>query len=150
MQFQVPQFIEVEDKVFGPLTIKQFLYIAGGAGLCYLIYRFLGFFLGAIPMIVVAGLAASLAFYKYNNRPFLDFLESSFTFYTKSRLYVWKKDFSSKAPVVSKPDLRTANSTPKVRVPTLSAGKLKELAASLDIKESANPITQQSGRTNTM
>ena len=27
MQYQVPQFIEVEDKIFGPLTFKQFLYI---------------------------------------------------------------------------------------------------------------------------
>src|SRR3989338_737591 len=27
MQFQVPQFIEVEDKIFGPLTLKQFFYV---------------------------------------------------------------------------------------------------------------------------
>ena len=29
MQFQVPQFIETEDKVVGPLTLRQFMYIAG-------------------------------------------------------------------------------------------------------------------------
>ena len=39
MQFQVPQFIEVEDKIFGPLTFKQFVYVAGGAGLAYLVWR---------------------------------------------------------------------------------------------------------------
>ncbi|TSC61742.1 MAG: SsrA-binding protein, partial [Parcubacteria group bacterium Athens0416_74] len=32
MQFQVPQFIEVEDKIVGPLTFKQFVFIAGGLG----------------------------------------------------------------------------------------------------------------------
>lgn len=37
MQFQVPQFIEVEDKIFGPLTFKQFVYIAGGVALMYLL-----------------------------------------------------------------------------------------------------------------
>ncbi|TSC80302.1 MAG: hypothetical protein G01um101429_152 [Parcubacteria group bacterium Gr01-1014_29] len=31
-QFQVPQFIEVEDKIFGPLTTKQFFYLLGGGG----------------------------------------------------------------------------------------------------------------------
>ena len=41
MRFQVPQFIEIEDKIFGPLTIKQFIYIAGGAGLCFILFRFL-------------------------------------------------------------------------------------------------------------
>ncbi len=33
MRFEVPQFIDVEDKIFGPFTFKQFLYLAGGAGL---------------------------------------------------------------------------------------------------------------------
>src|SRR3990172_12458701 len=41
MQFQVPQFIEIEDKIFGPLTFKQFIYVAGGAGACYLLWRVL-------------------------------------------------------------------------------------------------------------
>ena len=33
MMFSVPQFIDVEDKIIGPLTLKQFIYLAGGAGL---------------------------------------------------------------------------------------------------------------------
>jgi hypothetical protein len=41
MRFQVPQFIEVEDKIFGPLTVKQFIYLAGGAGLVFILYHFL-------------------------------------------------------------------------------------------------------------
>ena len=32
MRFQVPQFIEIESKIFGPLTFKQFIYLAGGGG----------------------------------------------------------------------------------------------------------------------
>ena len=38
MRFQVPQFIEVEDKIFGPLTLKQFLYTAGGAAVGFIIW----------------------------------------------------------------------------------------------------------------
>ena len=28
----MPQFIEIEDKIIGPFTWKQFLYLAGGVG----------------------------------------------------------------------------------------------------------------------
>jgi hypothetical protein len=41
MRYQVPQFIDVEDKVIGPLTIKQFIYLAGGAGMCFVIFHFI-------------------------------------------------------------------------------------------------------------
>ena len=41
MDYQVPQFIEVEDKLVGPLTFKQFVYLAGGAGICVILFVFL-------------------------------------------------------------------------------------------------------------
>ena len=40
MRFEVPQFVDIEDKIFGPLTFKQFIYIAGGAGVSVVaVYR---------------------------------------------------------------------------------------------------------------
>ena len=39
MQFQVPQFIETEDKIVGPFTLRQFIYVAG-AGLGSVILYF--------------------------------------------------------------------------------------------------------------
>ena len=56
MQFKVPQFLDIEDKIFGPFTFKEFVYLAGGAGLCFVLYRLLGLVWGAIPILVVAGL----------------------------------------------------------------------------------------------
>ena len=38
MRFEVPQFIEIEDKIFGPFTWKQFVYLAGGVGLAAVIF----------------------------------------------------------------------------------------------------------------
>ena len=40
MRFSVPQFIDVEDKIFGPLTLKQGIYRVGAVGAAYLIYCF--------------------------------------------------------------------------------------------------------------
>ena len=54
MQFQVPQFIEVEDKIFGPLTFKQFVYVLGGAGACYLLWRVLPIY-AAVPLMIAIG-----------------------------------------------------------------------------------------------
>ena len=51
MRFQTPQFIEIEDRIFGPLTLKQFIYLAGSAGLAFLFYRTLPLIL-AIWLII--------------------------------------------------------------------------------------------------
>src|SRR5579872_1531460 len=99
MRFQVPQFIEIEDKVIGPLTLKQFLYLAGGAGMAFVAYRFLPLFISIFVIAGVVALALALAFYKVNNKPFIDLLQSAVSFYTGDKLYIWKKQDK---PVVPK------------------------------------------------
>ena len=71
MRFQVPQFIEIESKIFGPLTFKQFIYLAGGAGIIFLIYITLPFFIAVMLIVPVGAFAIALSFYKVNNRPFI-------------------------------------------------------------------------------
>jgi hypothetical protein len=142
MRYQVPQFIEIEDKIIGPLTIKQFVYVVGGVGMAFIIYTFLYIYI-AIPLIaIVIPLSLAMAFYKINNKPFIDFLESAFLFYTKQNLYIWKKEV--KKPVSNRSAAPTPN---QVFVPRLSESKLKDLSWSLDINENLNPLTGESGKT---
>ena len=132
MQFQVPQFIEVEDKIFGPLTFKQFLYVGGGLGGAYMFYRFLPFYAAVPVMMGIAGLGAALAFYQYNGRPFIAAVENGFYFLTRSKLYLWKKNrsrFEMAPPAAG--DVEHADTY----VPKLSESKLHDLAWSLDIQE---------------
>lgn len=91
MRFEVPQFIEVEDKIVGPFTWKQFVYLAGGAGMLIILKLLLPFFIFLLLALPVMGLAGFLAFYRINNRPFSAFLESFAHFVTKDRLYLWRK-----------------------------------------------------------
>jgi len=130
MEYQVPQFIEVEDKIFGPLSLKQFIYVAGGIGLCVVLVLYLPFFLGILLAIPVALLAGALAFYKVNNKNFVDIIEAAVTFYTKDRLYLWKKEPKSEPPAET-----VAPVAPPREKLGLTRGKLKELAWSLDIKD---------------
>ncbi len=92
MRFEVPQFIEVEDKIIGPFTWKQFIYLAGGVGILIICYFLLPFFLFAIIGIPIGALAGFLAFHRVNNRPFSIFLESFVNYATKSKLYLWHKE----------------------------------------------------------
>ena len=62
MEYQVPQFIEVEDKIIGPLTLKQFIYLAGAAGLVVVFFAYLPFIVAVLLSLPVAGLGAALAF----------------------------------------------------------------------------------------
>src|SRR3989344_9113534 len=91
MQFKVPQFLEIEDKIFGPFTFKEFIYLAGGAGICFVLYKLLGLWLGAIPILLVGGFAGMLTFYRPNNKPFLDMVQEGFNYTLQSKLYIWKR-----------------------------------------------------------
>lgn len=90
-QFQVPQFIEIEDKIIGPLTLKQFLYLAGGGALLFILFFFLEFFLWFIVALVVVPFVLALSFLKINGRPFIYFLTAMIGFIFKPKLYLWKK-----------------------------------------------------------
>ena len=90
MRYQVPQFIEIEDKVVGPFTVKQFIYVVGGAFLCYLAYEFLPIYIAILIMPAVGGLALAFAFFIIYINPFIVFLESAFAFYMIDILYICK------------------------------------------------------------
>ena len=133
MEYQVPQFIEVEDKIFGPLSLKQFIYVAGGIGLCAILILYLHI-IGFILALPVAAFSGALAFYKINNKSFVEVLEAGFNYYIGSRLYLWKKDENPapKSVVSASP----ATDLTAVRGGLgLSRSKLHELAWSLDIKD---------------
>ncbi|MFA6095628.1 MAG: PrgI family protein [Candidatus Paceibacterota bacterium] len=144
MQFQVPQFIEVEDKIFGPLTLKQFIYLVGGAGLSFIVYTVIGnIYISAIFIVPVIGAALALAFYKINNKPLINVVEAAFKYYVGDKLYIWrKKDRPIEQREAEEVDVSS------FYVPKLSDSKLKDLTWSLDIKQAQNPVTGKDGRRN--
>lgn len=131
-EYQVPQFIEVEDKVFGPFTLKQFIFIAGGIGLCVVLVLYLHW-IGIVLAIPVAIFAGALAFYKVNNKSFTDILEAAFNYFLGGRLYLWKKE--QKVADV-KPTASAQASAPNQKL-AISQSKLRDLAWSLDIKDNS-------------
>ena len=91
MRFEVPQFIEIEDKIFGPLTWRQFVYVGGGVGLAVVLFFLTPFIIFVIIGMPVDVLTFLLGFYPVNNQPFSRFLESAIGYLRGTKLYLWRK-----------------------------------------------------------
>lgn len=132
MQFQVPQYIEVEDKLVGPLSLKQFVYLAGAAGVAYILFRKLPLLI-ALPLIaILVGFALALAFYPREKfgKPFIEIIQSAMRYFLHTRLYTWKK-LPPKINPREAPGGRGAGFS--IPIPTVSEGKLKNLSWNVDI-----------------
>ena len=135
MQFKVPQFIDVEDKLFGPFTFRQFVYMVGGAGMVFVIYKLLPLWIGIFLIIPVAGLALLLTFYKINEKPFIYYLQAAVSYAISSKLYIWKQRLAK--PSDPKND-ESSSVQQTSMVPMTSGNSIKDLAWSLDVQENQN------------
>lgn len=140
MRFQVPQFIEVEDKIVGPLTFKQFLYLLAGGGLAFILYRFLPPFLG-LPLAgaaVIGGLA--LAFYRINNRPLIFTLEAVVKYFISSRMYVWQHQKKTRPEGGEGSEI---SSTAGLAIPAISGSRLKEMSVNIEVQDENNVVATE-------
>lgn len=130
MQYQVPQFIDIEDRIIGPLTLKQFIYLAFAAALLFAFWFLFKFYIWIIVALPVTALALAFAFLKINDRPFVYFFLAAIFYFIKPKLYIFgevRKETQKeiKTETMPKP-LETPESVKVTR------SKLKELALSLD------------------
>lgn len=93
-QFVVPQFIEVEDKIFGPITTRQFLILLGGGLIIFLAFRFGDFALFVTATAIVGALTLLFAFVKINGQTFHYFLLNVIQTVKKPSLRVWHKEYT--------------------------------------------------------
>ena len=132
MRFEVPQFIEIEDKIFGPLTWRQFLYLGGGVGAAVVIFLMFPFIIFAVLGIPIALLAGALSFYPVNNRPFSFFLEAIINYITGDRLYLWRSKEEAVYKVTYDSPVKAALITPIIR--TKKTNDISSLARKLELQ----------------
>lgn len=130
MKFRVPQFIDMEDKIVGPLTLKQFAYLLGAAGFSFLLWTFIPIKTIAVILIIpTAGLFIALAFVKINNRPFIDMLESAVAYYSGSKIYTWRQPTAEEDATKN----IVTKATQEVAVAKANSNKLHDLSVGLDV-----------------
>lgn len=91
MQFQIPQFIEVEAKIVGPLTLKQFMYLAAAGGISFAAFFIFQTWLWILITMFMAVIGIALAFIRYNGQPLPKIILFAFGFFWKPRLYIWQR-----------------------------------------------------------
>lgn len=91
MRFNVPQFIDIEDKIMGPLSLKQFLLLLAGAITLIILWSFLSLWMLLVVGIPLVGYLLASVFIKINGRPFNIFLISWINYWFNPRVYIWRK-----------------------------------------------------------
>lgn len=88
-QFTVPQFIDIESKIIGPITTRQFLILLGAAILIAASYKLFDFSLFVTVSVIILIFAATFAFAKINGRPFHFFVLNATQTLRRPRIRVW-------------------------------------------------------------
>lgn len=135
LQFVVPQFIDVEDKIIGPISVRQFVIFMGGGALLVLSYQivyrasgnFILFFLFAIFII---GATFVFAFLKINGQPFHFFLLNFFVNLRYPRLRVWNKSQEGLSSIRKKEKVK--HLPPMIIKAPLTPTKLTQLSLVVD------------------
>ncbi len=136
MQFKVPQFIEREAKIIGPLTFRQFLFIGAGGFLIFILYTaltqihpFLLFFLA----IIIGIISLSFAFLKIEGHPLISVFMGFANFITAPRLYLWERKHFM--PKIQKKEVSKEESDEEAKdIKVFGKSRLKDLSNQIEIK----------------
>lgn len=138
MHVNVPQFVDVEDKIAFGLTAKQLLWMAGMAGVLLVIYNLFdrqAFYLIGIFVAIIFG---AFAFWKPQGVTLVTFFSYMLQFYLKPRNYIWKRIFHPSDMAVERAarrsQLKKSEHTTQTKKP-LTEGQLKKIAWMLDTKK---------------
>lgn len=142
MQFKVPQFIEREAKIIGPLTFKQFLFIGGGGVLIFILYSTLAsinFTLFLMITMVIGLMAFSFALLKVEGHPMLSVFAGLINFLSSPRIYLWERKKGASLPPKIKPTT-SQKTIPEEKKPAsdikiFKQSKLKDLSSQIEIEE---------------
>ncbi len=136
MQYVVPQFIDVEDKIFGPISVRQFVTLLVGTALIFanyqLVYKFFipNFWFFAISSIGIFAISGTFAFLRINGRPFHHFLLNLLVTMQKPRLRIWNKKLTREELTVKEEEIILPAPLPTKK--PLSPRKLTELSLVVD------------------
>jgi len=136
MRFTLPQFIEHEAKIVGPLTFKQFIFVGVAGAICFIFYFSIGktnFSIFLMLSIIVLGVGAGLAFLKVGGRELPTILANFFRFSLGSRFFIWKR---GGAIVTFSKEMEIKKEGGKKETPLKNVGtsQLKKMGAKLEIE----------------
>lgn len=132
MQFTVPQFIDVEDKIIGPITSQQFIIILVYGVFCGISYKIFDFTLFLIVALFLFAFFGTLAFARINDRPFHYFILNLIQTFKKPRLRVWNKTWTYSADGIVENAMPKIEEHVVIQKMNVSNSRLTELSLLVD------------------
>jgi hypothetical protein len=130
-QFTVPQFIDVESKIIGPITARQFVIMLIGAVFIGIGYKIFDFALFLLSGFLIFGISTIFAFFKINGRPFHFFVLNFIQTAKKPSLRVWNHKIMDNNFKIE-PTIAVAEEIPKKE--EFHSSRLTELSLVVDTK----------------
>ena len=96
-QYTVPQFIDVEDKIIGPVTARQFSVMLSAIAPIFLAYKLADFALFVFLTIVIGGTAVMFAFVRINGQAFHYFVLNILQTLRRPSRRLWYKSYTTGA-----------------------------------------------------
>jgi hypothetical protein len=128
-QFVVPQFLDVETKIIGPITARQFAILLMMVLVEFIIYRvFLSLWAILGIGIPVMGLAITFAFARVNGQPFHYIVLNIIQTLRKPGLRVWDKRISDKLLRISLKKEEKKAEIPPTHKPPISSSRLADMS----------------------
>lgn len=90
-QFPVPQFIDRETRLLGPLTVRQTIIFGVIGVILFTLYFVINVYLLVTVGAVFVAFGLVLAFLKINGRPLSAFLFSYLGYFINPKRYIWSK-----------------------------------------------------------
>ena len=95
-QIVVPQFIDAEDTIIGPITVRQFIEMMVGGLLVFIFYKIFDFSLFAVTGLLTIAVTLVIAFIRINGQPFHYFLLNFIETIKSPKLKIWKRQVTEK------------------------------------------------------
>lgn len=128
----VPQFVDVEDKIAGPLTWKQLLWMIAMGAVLLVLFTTFGTTLAIVFGIPVVLIFLALAFYKPNGFPLVSFIGQAVLFLFRPKVAVWERPVISMVSVKPRSENTKEQATEVQPEKQLTRDRLKELARIMD------------------
>jgi hypothetical protein len=133
MRFTVPQFIEREAKIVGPLTFRQFIFVAIAAAICFLFYFSLPFNLFLLSCAVLGGGALAFAFLQIGGRSLPTVLSNFLRFNLTPKMYIWKKT-EAKIEIIKKEVKKKEETEEELPLKINEKSQLKKIKTRIETK----------------
>jgi hypothetical protein len=133
LQYNIPQFIDTEDKVIGPISLRQFAFLVIGTVIIGFLWAFkpnLAFFI--VLTVPVVLLSIAFAFVKINGRDFIDYIGSMIGYFLKNQMYLWKREVTNEQPVIKSSIQKSKLTRQQLPRKEYSQSKVDQIAWTLD------------------